>query len=184
VRAGGRALNLWQTTPRGRDPPRELYVVVETPRGSRNKYELAKEFPGVLLDRILHASLAFPADYGLVPRSWGEDGDPLDALVVGSGPTFPGCIVRARPIGMLDMVDRGEPDQKILCALVGDPRYASVHEAAQLGEPFLLEVEEFFRTYKRLEAGADAIDVRGWRSVEEAHATLEAAFARYDGKFR
>ena len=176
-------MTLWQTTPRGRDPPRELYVVIETPRGSRNKYEVAKHFPGVLLDRILHASLAYPADYGLVPQSWGEDGDPLDALVVGSSPVFPGAIVRARPVGVLDMVDKGELDEKIICALVGDPRYAPVERLDDLGKPFLDEVEEFFRTYKRLEAGATAVDVRGYRDADAAHAVLEAAFRRYEEKF-
>lgn len=176
-------MTLWKSTPRGRDPPHELYVVIETPRGSRNKYEVAKHFPGVLLDRILHASLAYPADYGLVPQSWGEDGDPLDALVVGSAPTFPGCIVRARPIGVLDMIDKGEPDEKILCALVGDPRYADVTRHEQLGQPFLDEIEEFFRTYKRLEQGESAIEIRGWGGVEAAHRVLEAAFRRYHDRF-
>ena len=174
---------LWNTTPRGRDPPRELYIVIETPRGSRNKYEVAKHFPGVLLDRFLSGSLAYPADYGLVPQSWGEDGDPLDAMVVGSAPTFPGCIVRARPVGMLDMVDQGEPDQKILCVLVGDPYFAHVKTWEDLGEAFLNEAADFFRTYKRLEAGEHAVEVRGWRSLEEAQTVLEASFRRYHEEF-
>lgn len=176
-------MTLWQTTPRGRNPPHELYVIIETPRGQRNKYEVAKHFPGVLLDRILHASLAYPADYGLVPQSWGEDGDPLDALVIGSHPVHPGAIVRARPIGVLHMVDGGDPDEKIVCALIGDPRTAHLQKLEDAGQAFLDEVEEFFRTYKRLESGKEAIEIKGWGDVDEAHRLLEEAFQRYHKKF-
>lgn len=176
-------MTMWKTTPRGRDPPRELYVIVETPRGSRNKYELAKHFPGVLLDRFLTGSLAYPADYGLVPQSWGEDGDPLDAIVLGSAPTLPGCIVRARPIGMLDMVDRGERDEKILCVHINDVRVSHIEKLDQVGQPYLDEIADFFRVYKRLEAGEGAVEVEGWKEVDRANEVLEAAFERYRGMF-
>lgn len=176
-------MTLWKSTPRGPNPPKLLYGVIETPQKTRTKYEVAKSFDGVILDRILHGSLVYPADYGLIPRSWAEDGDPLDILVLTTEPTHPGCIVRARPVGVLDMEDQGERDHKVLAVLDDDPRFAEVQELEDLSRHQTLEIEEFFRDYKKLELGREAVEVHGWEDREEAYEVIEAAFQRYREKW-
>lgn len=176
-------MTLWRTTPAGPDPPDLVYGVVETPQRTRTKYEVAKGFEGVILDRILHGSLHYPADYGLLPRSWAEDGDPLDILVLTTEPTHPGCVVRARPIGLLDMVDEGETDHKVLAALDDDPRQEAVESLDDVPDQQLREIEEFFDDYKKLELGSEAVETRGWEGRETAHAVIEEAYARYRRKW-
>lgn len=180
--SSARPTMLWRTTPAGPDPPELLHGVVETPEGVRTKYELAKEFPGVFLDRILHGSLRFPTDYGLIPRTWAEDGDPLDLLVLGSEATHPGCVVRVRPVGLLDMVDRGDPDRKVLGALTDDPRLDGVAGIDDVGDETLEEIQAFFEDYKRLELGREAVEARGWAGRETALEVVEDARDRYERK--
>jgi inorganic pyrophosphatase len=159
--------------------PGLIEVVVEIPRGSRNKYELDKERGVLVLDRVLYSSVHYPTDYGFISGTLALDGDALDALVVVDEPTFPGCHVIARPIGVLDMQDEKGPDQKILAVPIGDPRFAGIHGLHDIGEHWLREIENFFQTYKALEA--KWTKVVGWQDAAVAARVIDAArefFAR------
>lgn len=153
--------------------PRTVEVLVEIPRGSRNKYQYDHRRHVFVLDRVLHGAVHYPADYGFIPGTLAEDGDPLDALVVVWDSTFPGCLVPARPIGMLRMRDEKGEDHKVLAVPEGDPRFDSVRDLGDLPRHWLLEIENFFETYKTLE-GVEA-QVLGWIGRDEAwHEIREA----------
>ena len=152
-------------------PPIE--VTVEIPSGSRNKYEYDHVRHRFVLDRTLYSSVHYPCDYGFIEGSMADDGDPLDVLVVIAEPTFPGCVVRCRPIGVLDMADEKGHDFKILAVAADDPRWDAMFRLADLSPHRLLEIETFFRTYKTLERRET--DVRGWLDVEDAWAIIDAA---------
>src|SRR5206468_10259836 len=139
------------TSVTSRSEDRSVDVFVEIPRGSRQKYELDKKTGRIRLDRVLFSSVHYPADYGLVMDTLAGDGDPLDALVVVEEPTFPGCIVPARPIGTLLMSDERGDDEKILAVPTGDPRFAEVRDLDDLPKHWLREIETFFATYTDLE---------------------------------
>jgi inorganic pyrophosphatase len=126
-------------------------VVIEIPKGSRNKYELDHERNVIRLDRRLFSATVYPADYGFVPDTLAEDGDPLDALVLLEDATFPGCWITARPLGLLWMQDEAGPDAKLICVAEGDPRWRDVEELHQLPEELLEEIKHFFDVYKMLE---------------------------------
>jgi inorganic pyrophosphatase len=153
--------------------PDLIEVVVEIPRGSRNKYELDKERGVMRLDRVLYSSVHYPTDYGFIAGTLALDGDALDALVVVEEPTFPGCHVMARPIGVLDMRDEKGPDHKILAVPIGDPRYAEVFDLKGIGQHWLREIENFFQTYKALEP--KWTDVVGWEDVAAARRVIREA---------
>lgn len=168
--------------PAGRDPPRVVNVIIETPQGSKNKYEIAKDFDGMLLDRVLHSSVVFPIAYGLIPRTYYDDNDPLDAMVIISEPTFPGCVVEARPLGVLKMLDEKGQDDKILTVAVSDPRFKEFLELEDLPLHQLNEIAEFFLTYKRLEEGKST-QVIGWERKDLAMRAIERSLSLYDRKF-
>jgi len=151
-------------------------VFVEIPRGSRTKYELDKETGRIRLDRVLYSSVHYPADYGFVMDTMAGDGDPLDALVVVEEPTFPGCVVPARPIGTLLMKDEKGDDEKILAVPVGDPRFDQVRELKDLAAHWLREIETFFSTYKTLEGGE--VKMSGWRGSRTAWSLIDRSRAR------
>jgi inorganic pyrophosphatase len=155
-----------------------IEVIVEIPRGSRNKYELDRERGFIRLDRVLYSSVHYPTDYGFVVGTLAPDGDALDALVVIDEPTFPGCHVVARPLGVLNMRDERAPDQKILAVAIGDPHYNQMHEIGDIGQQWLLEIENFFQTYKALEA--KWTEVVGWEDTDAAQRVIRAARAVYD----
>ena len=151
-------------------------LVVEIPAGSRNKYEYCANAGVMALDRVLHSSVRYPFDYGFIPNTLAEDGAPLDAMVIMEEPTFAGCLIKARPIGVLDMQDSGAYDGKILCVPVADPRQKNITSIKQIAQSQLEDVAEFFRTYKSLEGRVIIID--GWRDfsfVEELLNTCIAA---------
>ena len=154
-------------------PPVE--VTVEIPSGSRNKYEYDHIRHRFVLDRVLYSSVHYPCDYGFIDGSMADDGDPLDVLVLIAEPTFPGCVVRARPVGVLDMADEKGHDYKILAVAHDDPRWDAMEKLEQLSPHRLLEIETFFRTYKTLERRPT--DVRGWLGVEDAWRIIAAAMA-------
>ena len=139
-------------------------LVVEIPAGSRNKYEYCAEAGIMALDRVLHSSVRYPFDYGFVPNTLAEDGAPLDAMVIMQEPTFAGCLIKARPIGVLDMHDSGAYDGKLLCVPVADPRQKAITSIRQIAPNQLEDVAEFFRTYKSLEGRVVVID--GWRDFD------------------
>ncbi len=172
----------WHSVPTGPKPPDEVYVVIETPKGSKNKYEIAKEFPGIVLDRVLHSSVMYPIDYGLIPRTFYDDGDPVDAMVLVSEKTFPGVVVEARPIAMMEMIDQGDLDNKILCVAKGDPMYREINSKEQLPPHLLNEISNFFETYKILEH--KKTEVKGWKGKDEALREVERSIGMYKEKFK
>ena len=152
-----------------------IEVVVEIPTGSRNKYEYDHVHHRFVLDRVLFSTVHYPCDYGFIEGSMAADGDPLDVLVVIAEPTFSGCVVRARPVGVLDMADEKGHDYKILAVAHDDPRWQTVDALDQLQPHRLLEIENFFQTYKRLEGRPT--DVKGWLGVEDAWRIIDDAMA-------
>ena len=154
---------------------RLIEVVVEIPSGSRNKYEYDHARHRFVLDRVLYSSVHYPCDYGFIEGSMADDGDPLDVLVIISEPTFPGCVVRARPVGVLDMKDDKGHDYKILAVANDDPRWDATAALEDLSPHRLREIENFFQTYKALEDRET--DVSGWLGLEDAWRIIAAAMA-------
>lgn len=152
-------------------------VVIEIPRGSRNKYEIDHETGDIWLDRRLFTAMAYPADYGYIAGTLGEDGDPLDVMVLLDEPTFPGCHIHARAVGVFWMRDDAGPDAKVLAVPSTDPRSASVTDLADLPEHLLKEIRHFFEAYKDLEPGKFS-EVREWQGRDAAYREIEAAFER------
>ena len=161
--------------PRG--TPDAVDVFVEIPRGSRSKYELDRASGHIRLDRVLHSSVHYPADYGFVMGTLARDGDPLDAVVIVEEPTFPGCIVPARPIGTLFMRDAKGEDEKILAVPIGDPRFDEITHLGDLAPHWKLEIETFFATYKSLE-GEDT-HVEDWHDADTAWRVIAEARKRH-----
>jgi len=157
---------------------RSIDVVVEIPRGSRNKYELDHETGVIRLDRRLFSATVYPADYGFIPDTLAEDGDPLDALVILEDPTFPGCWVTARPVGVFWMEDDKGPDAKIICVPAGDPRWEHVNDITELPDHLTDEIEHFFDVYKMLEPGKHT-NTKGYEGLEPAWQEIADAQARY-----
>jgi inorganic pyrophosphatase len=155
-----------------RDP---IEVTIEIPSGSRNKYEYDHRRHRFVLDRVLYSSVHYPCDYGFIEGSLADDGDPLDVLVVISEPTFPGCVVRARPVGVLDMADDKGHDYKILAVAHDDPRWDETDTLEGLSPHRLREIENFFQTYKALE-GRET-DVSGWLGAADAWRIIDSAMA-------
>jgi inorganic pyrophosphatase len=159
----------------------DIEVIIEIPQGSRNKYEMDHANGRIRLDRMLFTSTRYPADYGFVTGTLAEDGDPLDVLVLLGEPTFPGCDVIARPVGVFWMLDEHGPDAKILAVPAHDPRYAGVWDLGDVPEHVLAEIGHFFDVYKELEPGK-ATDVRGWQGRQAAEEEINAAVARCQGQ--
>jgi inorganic pyrophosphatase len=151
--------------------PGVINVLIEIPAGSKNKYEFDKDMGAMILDRVLFASVHYPYDYGFVPNTLADDGDPLDGMVIMDQPTFPGCVIASRPIGMLEMIDGGDRDEKILCVPTEDPRYAKVESLSDIASHRLDEIAEFFRTYKNLEK--KVTEILGWKDVDHVRPLVE-----------
>jgi inorganic pyrophosphatase len=156
----------------------EVEVVVEIPKGSRNKYEIDHATGQPWLDRTLFTATMYPTDYGFFPHTLGEDGDPLDALVLLDEPTFPGCHVLARPVGVFWMSDEAGPDAKVLTVPCTDPRWQHVQDLGDLA-PFVLdEIAHFFDVYKALEPGKGT-EISDWQGRAEAERAVTEARERY-----
>ena len=149
-----------------------IVALVEIPKGSRNKYEYDHSTGNIYLDRVLYSSVHYPGDYGFVPGTLAADGDPLDILILNEEPTFPGCRLRVRPIGVLRMKDEKGFDEKILAVPLADPRFAEIRDIGDIPSHRLDEIRNFFETYKDLEGGKET-QVEGWRPGEEAFNLLE-----------
>lgn len=155
----------------------EFDVTIEIPKGQKNKYEVDHATGRIRLDRMLFTSMAYPSDYGYIEDSLGEDGDPLDALVLLDEPTWPGCLVRARPIGMFHMRDEAGGDDKVLCVPAGDPRKEGIKELDDISEFDRLEIQHFFETYKDLEPGK-SVEGAHWVGRKEAEQTVLESIER------
>ena len=155
----------------------DFNVTVEIPKGTRNKYEVDHESGRIKLDRTLFTATRYPADYGFIDNTLGEDGDPLDALVLIDEPTFPGCLIRCRAIGMFHMRDEQGGDDKVMCIPAGDPRLDHLQDLEDIGEFYRLEIQHFFETYKDLEPGK-SVEGAHWAGREAAEAEITASFQR------
>ena len=157
--------------------PKVVRMIVEIPKNSRNKYEYDKSLGVFRLDRFLYSPMHYPGDYGFIPGTLGEDGDPLDVLTVTEEPSFSGCLVEVRPVGLLRMVDRSEPDQKILAVQEHNPLYDQITSVEHLFAHLRREIEHFFTIYKELEHKKTRI--LGWGSRAAAHKIIIACRKRY-----
>jgi len=152
--------------PVGAKSPDIINVVIEIPAEGVNKYEYDKELGVFRLDRNLYSPVHYPGDYGFIPSTLGDDGDPLDVLVLVDSPSFPGCIMEVRPIGVLEMIDQGLGDEKVLCVGTGNPRYKDVHSYSEIYPHMLREITHFFQIYKDLEG--KSVEIKGWHDAEFA----------------
>lgn len=154
-----------------------IEVLVEIPKGSRNKYEYDKERKQIVFDRMLFSSVHYPSDYGFIPDTLALDGDPLDVLVLVYEPTFPGCLIKTRPIGIFLMDDEKGRDEKVLCVPISDPLWNHVYKLDQVPPHLLDEIEHFFSIYKDLEQ--KKVTIYGWEDDEYALKTIDEARKRY-----
>lgn len=155
-------------------------AIIEIPKGSSNKYEYDHELGRFRLDRCLYSPMFYPADYGFIDETLSGDGDPIDILVLTTYPTFPGCVIRARVVGMFLMTDDKERDEKLIAVPVTDPRFEHVHSLGDLSSHLEKEFDHFFHEYKRLEEKEVTID--GWYNVGDAVKSLQAARENYKNK--
>ena len=153
-------------------------VLIEIPRGSRNKYEYDFAIKRMRFDRMLFSSMMYPADYGFIPETLALDGDPLDVLVLVNEPTFPGCVMEVKPIGVFHMADDKEKKKKVICVPVSDPIWNSLENLSDVNPHLLKEIEHFFQVYKDLEH--KKVDVEGWGDVNEAYAIIKECTKRFD----
>ena len=154
-----------------------IEAFIEIPIGSRNKYEYDPKRKCIRLDRVLFSSVHYPTDYGFIPETLAPDGDALDVLVLAEEPVFPGCLVDARPLGVLHMRDQGEDDYKIVAVEHSDPRLSTIHELGDLRPHLLKEIEAFFNTYKDLEG--KETEIMGWQGRAEALSIIAACRQAY-----
>lgn len=170
-------MNLWKDLESGPSAPEVVYAVIEIPRGSRNKYEYDKDMEAFALDRVLYSPVHYPAEYGIIPQTLYDDGDPMDIMVLMEQPTFPGCIIESRAIGMMRMIDDGDQDDKILAVPTQDPRYQEVQDLEDVAPHLLKEIAQFFQDYKALEG--KETEVQGWVGKEEAFKAIKHSIELY-----
>ncbi len=153
---------------------------IEIPKGSSNKYEYDHERHCMVLDRVLFSPMFYPAEYGFIPNTLADDGDPMDIMVLMANPTFPGCLIRARVIGVFHMTDEKGSDEKIIAVPVNDPRFTEIKDINDMGAHTKKEFEHFFSQYKQLEG--KEVHVEGWGDLDEALAAITRARAQYLGE--
>ncbi|MDP8949200.1 MAG: inorganic diphosphatase [Actinomycetota bacterium] len=163
-----------EALPIGEEAPELVNAVIEVPVGSRNKYEYESELGVIMRDRVLPGAVRYPTDYGFIPSTLTDRGDPLDVVVASYDPAFPGCVVRARPIGALHISDSKGEEYNVFAVPDDDPRFADIRALEDLPGQNMREVEEFFEVYKRLE-GDEEVEIRGWLSLEETHELIRNA---------
>ncbi|GAB4312281.1 MAG: inorganic diphosphatase [Methanobacteriaceae archaeon] len=170
-------MNLWKDLKPGPSSPEVIYAVIEIPKGSRNKYEYDKDMEAFALDRVLYSPFYYPAEYGIIPQTLYDDGDPMDIMVLMEQPTFPGCVIESRPVGMMKMIDGGDNDDKILAVPVDDPKFEEVNDIEDLPKHLLEEIAHFFKEYKTLEG--KETEVIGWVNKKEAIDAIEHSIDLY-----
>ena len=172
-------MNLWHDIESG--TKETMNVIVEINKGSKNKYEIDKATGLIALDRVLHSSQDFPFDYGFVPRSLWHDGDALDVVLLTTYPLVPGILVRARPIALINMIDSGQGDDKIIAVPTDDPRFNMINDLKDINPHTLKEIEHFYATYKKLQN--KEVKVEGFRGKQEAEAAFEEGLKLYKKKY-
>lgn len=161
--------------------PEEITVVVEIPKGSLNKYELDKETGLIKLDRVSHTAQTFPFDYGFVPQTHWHDGDPLDVVLITTSPLIPGVLVDARPLAVMDMIDTGESDAKIIAVPVGDPRFGHMKDLSDINPHFIKEATHFYENYKKLQN--KEVTIPSIRDAAAAKAVITESIELYKKEF-
>lgn len=177
-------MNLWHEVSRGKNTPEEINVIIEIPKNSPNKYEIDKETGLIGLDRANYSSAPYPFDYGFVPQTLWEDNDPLDVVVLTTFPLFPGILVKARPVAVMEMIDDGESDFKIIAVPVDDKRWDDTHDLADLNKHMIKEYVHFFETYKELKKGQkDVVTIPKISGKKEAMEAVLKSIDLYNQKF-
>jgi inorganic pyrophosphatase len=167
------ATNL-EALPIGDGAPQVVNAVIEVPVGSRNKYEFEPSLSTIVRDRVLPGSVRYPVEYGFIPSTEAPDGEPVDILVAGYDASFPGCVVQARIIGLLDMRDASGEDPNVFAVPADDPRFDDIAEVDDLPDQNLREIEQFFEAFKKLE-GDHEVEIRGWLDAEDAYDLVREA---------
>lgn len=155
-----------------------IEAIIEIPMGTKNKYEIDKERNRIKLDRVLYSPMTYPAEYGYIEETLAKDNDPLDILVLASSKTFPGCIVDARVVGYLEVIDNGESDEKIIAVVNSDPRFSHINEVADIQQHTLREIKHFFKTYKDLQQNK-TVEVGVFHDKIDALELIEECRVRY-----
>lgn len=174
-------MNIWHDISPEMIKPERFMAVIEIKKGGKNKYELDKETGMLRLDRVLYTSTHYPANYGFIPRTYGDDGDPLDVLVICSEAIEPMTLVECRPIGVFEMHDGEDRDEKVIAVALGDPNYNYMYDISQLPEHLLNEIRHFFTVYKELESRKTVVSCAENR--EEANRVIVEAIKAYNEKF-
>jgi len=176
-------MNLWHDVPLGEQAPNEINVIIEIPKGSANKYEVDKETGLIKLDRANYSSAPYPFDYGFAPQTLWEDGDPLDVVVLTTFPLHPGILVAVRPVAVMEMIDSGESDYKVIAVPVEDKRWDDVNDLKDLNKHTLKEFQHFFETYKALKGKPAPVEINGIKGKAEAIEAVKKSVELYKQKF-
>lgn len=172
-------MNLWHDIEPGSQE--EINVIIEINKGSKNKYEVDKKTGLIALDRVSHTAQDFPFDYGFVPRSLWHDGDPLDVIVLTTYPLMPGILVRVRPVAIMNMIDSGEGDDKIIAVPVDDPRFTNIQDLSDINPHTVKEIEHFYSTYKKLQN--KVVEVSGFKGKTDAENAFLEGLKLYQEKY-
>lgn len=174
-------MNLWHEVSPGNDIPNTINVIIEIPKGSKNKYEIDKETGLIKLDRAMKTSQDYPFDYGFVPKTLWEDGDALDVIVLTTYPLSSGILVEARPVAVMRMIDGGEGDDKVIAVPESDPRWESVKSLADINPHTIKEIQHFFETYKTIDG--KKVEITGVEDTAAALEAVEKGLSLYEEKF-
>lgn len=175
-------MNLWHDLKIGDDAPNEFTVIIECPKGSKNKYEIDKETGLIKLDRTMKTSQDYPVDYGFAPRTLWDDGDALDVVVLTTYPLFPSCMLTVRPVAVMDMVDCGESDYKVIAVPVDDKRFDNVNDLEDVNPHTIKELTHFFETYKTIEDGKE-VKIEGVYGADKAKEAVTRSIELYNEKY-
>lgn len=176
-------MNLWHDVPLGSDAPDEINVIIEIPKGSPNKYEIDKETGLIKLDRANYGAASYPFDYGFAPQTYWEDNDPLDVIVLTTFPLAPGILVTVRPVAVMEMIDDGESDYKVIAVPTEDKRWDDVKDLKDLNAHTLKEYQDFFESYKKLKGKPVTVVIEGIKGAKEAKEAVTKSVALYKAKF-
>jgi inorganic pyrophosphatase len=176
-------MNLWHDVPRGDNVPNELNCIIEIPKGSPNKYEIDKETGLIALDRANYSSAPYPFDYGFVPQTLWDDGDALDIIIPSTFPLATGILVRVRPVAIMEMIDDGESDYKVIAVPVDDKRWEDVQDLKDLNKHNVQEWKHFFETYKELKGGNVIVKINDIKGREAALEAVQKSIELYEAKF-
>lgn len=176
-------LNLWHEVPLGKDAPKSFNAIIEIPKGSNNKYEIDKETGLIALDRANYSSAPYPFDYGFAPQTLWEDNDPLDVVVISTFPLMPGILVSVRPVAVMEMIDSGESDYKIIAVPEDDKRFDDINDLKDLNAHTVEEYKHFFETYKALKGDGSKVVINGVKGKKDAIEAIKKSVGLYKAKF-